>query len=152
MFRVNSRGQQFAMDFLVGVSLFILLISLTFQTWEKNIYRIQEKETLEDLLIVSHQVADMLVKTKGMPSNWEENPDTSKSIGLVRDAERMIDERTGEIWVGHSVNPVPFILVGEDFKGVKLRKDGTLGSVAPTVYQVYDIKKSPKKLNKGLIK
>jgi 2,3-bisphosphoglycerate-independent phosphoglycerate mutase len=67
-------------------------------------------------------------------------------------AEKMIDPKTGEVWARHTTNPVPFMLIGDEYKGTKLMKNGTLSSIAPTVYQIYDLKKIPKKLNKGLIK
>lgn len=47
--------------------------------------------------------------------------------------EQMINLKTGEIDTEHSTNPVPFILINKKMMGVKLRKDGVLGDIAPTM-------------------
>ena len=66
-------------------------------------------------------------------------------------AEKMIDLKTNEIWTGHTTNPVPFVLVSDEHKGVKLRK-GILGDIAPTVYDLYNQENISKKIKKSLIK
>ncbi len=57
-------------------------------------------------------------------------------------AEQMVDEN-GKPWTAHTTNPVPFILVeGERLKipayggDVKLREDGRLSDIAPTILQI----------------
>ncbi len=66
-------------------------------------------------------------------------------------AEKMIDLKSGEVWASHTTNTVPFILINEKMKNVKLRK-GQLSDIAPTIYDVFQMKKLPQKLNKSLIK
>ena len=58
-------------------------------------------------------------------------------------ADEMIDLKTGEILTMHSKNPVPFILIKDAFKkeNLKLRSNGVLGNVAPTLLNVLNIKK-----------
>ena len=48
-------------------------------------------------------------------------------------AELMIDPKTGEPHTAHTTNPVPFHLIGEDLIGAKLRSEGALEDVAPTM-------------------
>ena len=55
-------------------------------------------------------------------------------------AEQMIDQKTGGPFTAHTTNPVPFILVDDNFKG-KLRPKGLLADVAPTMLQYLRIKK-----------
>jgi 2,3-bisphosphoglycerate-independent phosphoglycerate mutase len=57
-------------------------------------------------------------------------------------AEQMVDEN-GKPWTAHTTNPVPFILIeGERLKvpayggDIKLREDGRLSDVAPTILQI----------------
>lgn len=50
-------------------------------------------------------------------------------------ADKMIDEN-GEPFTAHTTNPVPFILVSEKFKNVKLRPHGILADIAPTLLEV----------------
>ena len=59
--------------------------------------------------------------------------------------EEMINLETGEVDTGHSGYLVPFILVSKEFKNVKL-KEGVLGNVAPTILDIFGVKK-PKEMN-----
>ena len=55
-------------------------------------------------------------------------------------AEQMIDPQTGGPFTAHTTNPVPLILVDDDFKG-RLRPKGILADVAPTMLQYLGIEK-----------
>lgn len=55
--------------------------------------------------------------------------------------DEMIDLKTGEVSTKHSTNPVPFILVDPDNKNAKLRTDGALRDVAPTILDLMGIDK-----------
>ena len=50
-------------------------------------------------------------------------------------AEEMIDVKTGEVLTTHTTNPVPFILI-EKRKRIKLKKNGILADVAPTILEL----------------
>ncbi|MFA6145800.1 MAG: 2,3-bisphosphoglycerate-independent phosphoglycerate mutase [Patescibacteria group bacterium] len=67
-------------------------------------------------------------------------------------AEEMINLTTGEVDTKHSINPVPFILVNSDYKGKKLRKDGVLADVAPTILELMGLKKSKEMTGVSLLK
>ena len=54
--------------------------------------------------------------------------------------EEMFDEE-GTILTKHTTNKVPFILVSEKNKNVKLKKDGSLANVAPTILELMNIEK-----------
>ncbi|HEY2731789.1 MAG TPA: 2,3-bisphosphoglycerate-independent phosphoglycerate mutase [Polyangia bacterium] len=47
--------------------------------------------------------------------------------------ETMVDPQTGQPHTAHTTNPVPFIAVGGDLVGRKLRAGGRLADVAPTL-------------------
>ena len=64
-------------------------------------------------------------------------------------AEKMFDEKTGEIMTSHTTNPVPFILISND-KKQKL-KIGRLADVAPTILKVLNIDKPEEMTGKALI-
>ncbi len=55
-------------------------------------------------------------------------------------AEEMVDEK-GEPMTAHTTNPVPFILVSETHKNVKLKTNGSLANVAPTVLELLGLEK-----------
>jgi 2,3-bisphosphoglycerate-independent phosphoglycerate mutase len=61
-------------------------------------------------------------------------------VGDHGNAEKMLNEETGERMTEHTSNPVPFILVSDVHKNEQLG-DGMLADVAPTLLDVLDIPK-----------
>jgi len=57
--------------------------------------------------------------------------------------ETMIDPVTGQPHTAHTTNPIPFIAVGRDVAGRKLRTGGRLADVAPTVLDEMKIPQPP---------
>lgn len=53
----------------------------------------------------------------------------------------MQDPETKTTVTAHSTNPVPFMVVGENLKSAKLRKDGRLSDIAPTVLDIMELEK-----------
>lgn len=67
-------------------------------------------------------------------------------------AELMIDLETGRPITSHSTNPVPFLVVGEEFKNVQLLDDGRLSDIAPTVLDMMNLDKPEEISGHSLIK
>jgi 2,3-bisphosphoglycerate-independent phosphoglycerate mutase len=65
-------------------------------------------------------------------------------------AELMIDPKTGQPHTAHTTNPVPFHLIDEDSMGVKLREDGALEDVAPTMLGLLGIEQPQEMTGKDL--
>lgn len=65
-------------------------------------------------------------------------------------AETMIDETTGKVQTSHTTNEVPFFVINGD-KDIKLKNDGALCDVAPTVLQLLDIEKPQEMTGNSLI-
>jgi 2,3-bisphosphoglycerate-independent phosphoglycerate mutase len=73
--------------------------------------------------------------------------------------EELINPQTGEIDTEHNLNPVPFYLIGEEFYGRKfpnyknLRNEtlGLLSDVAPTILELFNIKKPNEMTGKSLL-
>ena len=70
---------------------------------------------------------------------------TARGITLITadhgNAEQMIDPKTGQPHTAHTTNPVPFHLIDEASRGVKLREGGALEDVAPTMLGLLGIEK-----------
>lgn len=66
--------------------------------------------------------------------------------------EEMINLDTGEIDTEHSSNPVPFIIIKNKIKNLKLREGGVLGDIAPTILELIGIKRPKEMTGKNLIK
>jgi 2,3-bisphosphoglycerate-independent phosphoglycerate mutase len=56
-------------------------------------------------------------------------------------AEQMVDPLTGNPHTAHTTNPVPFHLIDESSRGMKLRDGGALEDVAPTMLGLLEIEK-----------
>ncbi|MCX6781950.1 MAG: 2,3-bisphosphoglycerate-independent phosphoglycerate mutase [Candidatus Magasanikbacteria bacterium] len=67
-------------------------------------------------------------------------------------AEELVNLKTGEVDTEHSTNPVPFIVVGKKYSKskLKLRKNGKLGDVAPTILKMMDIPKPKEMTGKSI--
>lgn len=66
--------------------------------------------------------------------------------------EYMFNPETGEKITEHTNNRVPFILISKKFKkSIKLKKNGVLGDVAPTILKIFGINKPKEMTRKGLI-
>jgi 2,3-bisphosphoglycerate-independent phosphoglycerate mutase len=57
--------------------------------------------------------------------------------------ETMIDPKTGQPHTAHTMNPIPFIAIGQRQAGKKLRKGGRLADVAPTILEEMGIAAPP---------
>ena len=65
-------------------------------------------------------------------------------------AEQLIDYETGESFTAHTTNPVPFILVNAD-PSYKLREDGCLADIAPTLIELMGMEKPVEMTGESLI-
>ncbi len=65
-------------------------------------------------------------------------------------ADKMVDE-TGNPFTAHTTNLVPFIVVGENYKNVKLHNDGKLCDIAPTLLDVMNLPIPKEMTGKSLI-
>lgn len=68
-------------------------------------------------------------------------------------AEQMVNPRTGAADTEHTCNPVPFSIISEDsrIKSLKLRTDGKLASIAPTVMDIMGVQYDKNQKEKSLI-
>jgi len=69
-------------------------------------------------------------------------------------AEEMLVPGTDQVWTAHSTNPVPVVLVVPDdtpLRRAKLRPDGRLADVAPTILQLMGIAPPKQMTGKSLI-
>jgi 2,3-bisphosphoglycerate-independent phosphoglycerate mutase len=55
-------------------------------------------------------------------------------------ADLMVDPETGNPFTAHTINPVPFVLISNEYKGTKL-KDGKLADLAPTMLEILELEK-----------
>ncbi len=82
---------------------------------------------------------------------------TKKAGGVVMvtadhgNAEKMVDFETGEEFTAHSTNRVHFILVDDSRRDAKLRDDGILADIAPTILQIMGLPQPGEMTGRALI-
>jgi 2,3-bisphosphoglycerate-independent phosphoglycerate mutase len=63
----------------------------------------------------------------------------------------MVDPATGQPHTAHTLGPVPFLLADPDFRGAKLRANGMLADVAPTLLRVMGLPQPREMQGLGLV-
>ena len=106
-----------------------------------------------DLIIMNYANADMVGHTGMLDAAITAVETVDAGVGRVIEAtlnaggaaivtadhgnaEKMIDEQTGEPFTAHTTNPVPCYFVVPQLPNVALRQGGMLADLAPTVLQV----------------
>jgi len=119
-----------------------------FKVTDKFLRALDDRET--DVFVVNFANPDMVGHTGKLDKTIEACQYVDTCLGWITkamksakgtilitadhgNAELMIDPKTGEPHTAHTTNPVPFLLIDEDSLGVKLRAEGALEDVAPTM-------------------
>ncbi len=136
-----------------------------FKITDKFLRALDERET--DVFIMNFANPDMVGHTGKLDKTIEacQYVDTclgwiTKAVAAAKgrtlitadhgNAELMIDPKTGAPHTAHTTNPVPFVLVDKDSIGVKLRDEGALEDVAPTMLGLLGIDQPPEMTGKDL--
>jgi 2,3-bisphosphoglycerate-independent phosphoglycerate mutase len=121
-----------------------------------------------DLVIMNYANADMVGHTGIMEAAIKAVEAVDTGVGRVVEAtlavgggllitadhgnaEQLVEYETGKIFTAHTTNPVPLYLVVPQLAQVKLRSDGFLADVAPTVLQVMGIPQPKDMTGRSLI-
>lgn len=81
---LGRKGYLFSIDAVVSLVLFIALFAFVISLWTLYAIRLNENMATEELQLVAFQVIDVLTKSPGVPSNWEQNPTQTTMLGLRR--------------------------------------------------------------------
>lgn len=131
---------------------------------------IQEIEAGTDFIFINFANPDMVGHTANVPAIIEAIEETDLQLGRVVDAlikkggiaiitadhgnaEVNVDQESGNKHTAHTINPVPCIVtkITMDPRSPLLRSHGTLADLAPTVFQLLDIKKPDAMTGEGLV-
>jgi len=66
-------------------------------------------------------------------------------------ADQMVDPENGEPFTAHTTNPVPFIAIGPEMIGRKLREGGRLADIAPTMLDSMGVEVPAEMTGKSLL-
>ena len=128
----KAKGQVISSDFIMASVIFLVLFGMLFAafTWitDYSVYN----EHRKGMEMKASQTLEMLVRTKGYPSDWEENPQDAIFIGLAS-SDRTLDERKLNAFLGMDYNTLKDKLVtGEyDFQ-FRLVQNGSSSGQEPS--------------------
>lgn len=132
---------------------------------EKTVIAIKSKNY--SLIVVNFANADMVGHTGIIDATIKALKAVDKALGEIYkvtvevkgtciitadhgNAEQMLNN-DGSIRTSHSLYPVPFIIINENLKSVKLRKEGALADIAPTILNIMEIDKPKEMTGETLI-
>ena len=70
---IKKRGQAAVTDLFVAIGIFIVLVTVTSVLWNLYQVRLMNNMDHDETVVKAFQVSDILLKTPGEPSNWEQN-------------------------------------------------------------------------------
>ena len=125
-----------------------------FKLTDKILRQIEQHET--DVFIINFANCDMVGHSGRLDKTIEAVQYVDTCLGWITEGiraaggtsivtadhgncEMMIDPKTGEPHTAHTTNLVPLHLVGQGFIGQKLREDGALSDIAPTILGLLDV-------------
>jgi 2,3-bisphosphoglycerate-independent phosphoglycerate mutase len=137
-----------------------------FQVTDEVIRRIESDKY--DTIIINYANPDMVGHTGIMEAAVAAIEAVDKCVGRVVEtvrsrggkviitadhgnAEQMVDYATGEPFTAHTSNPVPFVLVDDKRKTVKLREQGRLADVIPTLLEIMNVQQPAEMSGQSLI-
>ena len=128
----------------------------------------QNKKCQHDFIVLNFAAPDMIGHTGNLLAAIETCKFVDQCLKRIVDAyvaihgtvlvtadhgnvEQMIDPETGEVYTEHTTNKVPFIIINDNHVNIKLKKEGSLSDIAPTILTLLDKKKEKDMKGKTLI-
>ena len=85
----NEKAQISVYDGMIAVAIFLLLYFALDSIWNTNLQNLQQLQMQNEMQFKALQAISVLVKTQGVPFNWEKKPDDANALGLI--------DRKGEV-------------------------------------------------------
>jgi len=80
---LSRKGQINTLDFLIAILVYTVLLIFIIGFWFVSLAEIEGMVMRDRIDSVAITISDMLLKTPGVPDNWEENSSNAGAIGLV---------------------------------------------------------------------
>ncbi|MEA2036065.1 MAG: hypothetical protein U9O94_01045 [Nanoarchaeota archaeon] len=91
-----KKSQIVVADLFIAMFIATMLIIIIIFTWNNYAILLDENIEYNEMQIIAFQTADLLVKSKGEPVNWEYSPNNVDAIGLASSDRVISEEKVGE--------------------------------------------------------
>jgi len=153
------KAQTGSTDLFVAITIFTLLFVLIVLTWNNYAITLNSKFDFQEIQIKAFHISELLVKTAGSPSLWEDQEDPSRivELGLAKKPNVISKEKAVRIIDSNfldkedirdilNINSYNFTINITDPNGVIKQENGnplSFGDTQPTVKQSVVIIKRP---------
>lgn len=80
-------------DLFIALFMATILIIFIVYSWNKYVMVLSDNIDYNEMQIIAFQITDLLVKSKGEPENWEEDPENVYVIGLAGSDRNLSTEK-----------------------------------------------------------
>ncbi len=94
---MNERGQIFTLDMFFALTLTVLVVSYSGLALEQARRQTEDYALRYSIERTANDAADVLLKTMGRPSNWEENVENLETLGLASAPNRLSLKKLEEL-------------------------------------------------------
>lgn len=127
---MSKKAQIISTDLMISAVIFILLISFVFLTISRYQTSINENIASHDINIKALQISDLLIKSRGEPTNWEDDISKLNTPGLAsRDRTLLITKITEFLDLDYSIIKEKFNIENFDFYFALKELNGALAEI-----------------------
>lgn len=90
----SSRKAQLGMsDLFLAVSIFVVLLGAVVFTYNHYTVKFESRQNFNRMQLATMQITELLVKSPGMPADWESNSSKTRIIGLAYSSRNISEEK-----------------------------------------------------------
>lgn len=120
-----SKAQLVMTDLIFVTTILIILLTISMIMWNTGVTRIQLKENIENLEADALAISDQLVRTPGLPEDWEENVAAVTIIGLANEPN-VLDRNKVHEFIELDYDTAKRLLGGYDFNFTLTNSTGNI--------------------------
>ncbi len=124
------KGQIGTTDLFLAIILLIALVTIFFITWNMYHSRLSDVIPRNEMELYTIQLTNQLVRSSGIPDNWESNISSIQAIGLA-DTDRVISEEKLQAFISLDYNATRELLnIGSyEFYFLLLKENETITEI-----------------------
>lgn len=123
---MDRQGQLAIGEMVVAIAVFLVIVAVVVLFLRTNTAEIRESLVHRDLESKATSIADVLVKSRGVPSGWELSPSSASVIGLASESRVLSPGKVAAFMaMDHAVAQDIFAMAPYDYAVTLARTDGS---------------------------